>query len=1151
MPQITTDLQSLPDEYQYVIHLAQEKYNITVTPLQLLVGGWSGAVVYLASISDNDTSQVQHCVLKLDRKNKLARSDEVTRHNTVESKSPPGFVTNHVPELVFDRVEHNGAIAIFYTIAGQSLINYRPLSSHSQQIQLTIIFEQTNTVLLDSWNPNPTFEQSVHPREVLEKWLGFRLKPGKPIEQFIQDVCHLHPEIPGFLINGDVFPNPLVHARHSEYWGNNRPIDIATGFIHGDLNTGNILVKFSDDGQRLDGCYLIDFALFKEQMPLFYDHRYLEMSYLLHAMSHVSFAKCVEFMTLLAGADSVEPHHAPIEMAGSTAVIASARSAFESWVHSNHPSLHDDLWAQYWLAGVAAGLAYCHKAGQSDESRLAGLVYAAANLKRYSVLFPLPSPAEVQQLYEANRFTLSAESGRLTIKSSSLWVRRHNLPAQLTPFIGREAQLTEIKDMLLHPGVRLVTLIGPGGTGKTRLSLQAAQEVLDEFPYGVFFIPLADDTDSDQLISRIAQQLAVKEGGRLLLENLKDFLREKSLLLVLDNFEQLVSSATVVSDLLADAPQLKVLVSSRIALTLQGEHEFPVPPLELPADPALTPGALADNEAVQLFVERAQSVQPNFTLTHDNASTVVEICRRLDGLPLALELAAPRLKLLSPQAILARLDDRLKLLTGGSRDLPARHQTLRSALEWSYDLLHEDEKRLYERLGVFVGGFSLEAAEAVCNAEGNLDILDGIGVLVNNSLLRQVNTPDGEPRFTMLETIRSYALERLSESQELETVQAQHARYFADIIINLAGFELYSAKAPYWLNWLERENDNVRATLSWSLSSPQRLEMAAGLVFSLAWFWYRRGYFIEGEMWAEQLLAFSELNKNSLLRGMALATGGLMALWRGKQQVALARMQEGLEIVQRLEDEFIVPVVLMGNGVAFINMGRDSDARPFFEQARRGFEDINHPYFHVITTIHLGNVELGLGSPEQAHALHEEALAKARAVDDNWLISFALNNLGEVARTQGQFDLARRYYEECQALLSDAADRGDSARFTHNLGYIAQHEGEYALAENQFRESLAMFRQLGNRRGIAECLAGLAGLQARQGHAEWAAVALGAAEVLLMTTGGAWWPADRIEVERTQEIIRSKVDEPELTAALEKGRAMTQEQVLAFALEGL
>ena len=283
MPELTNDFQSLPAEYQHVIQLAQETNKITIAPLQLLVGGWSGAVVYLVSVAWNETKRIEHCILKLDRKGKNAKSDEVTRHNTVIEKAAPEFTRAHIPELVFDRVEHEGAIAIFYRIAGESLQKYRPLSNYERQSQLKTIFTETNKILLSEWNQSSIIEQAVHPQTILEKWLGFRLDDGGNIERFVQEKANANAA--GFLINGHVFPNPLLYARKVEPWGKVRAMDMLTGSIHGDLNTNNILVKFADDKETLAGYYLIDFALFKENMPLLYDQRYLEMSYLMLAMA--------------------------------------------------------------------------------------------------------------------------------------------------------------------------------------------------------------------------------------------------------------------------------------------------------------------------------------------------------------------------------------------------------------------------------------------------------------------------------------------------------------------------------------------------------------------------------------------------------------------------------------------------------------------------------------------------------------------------------------------------------------------------------------------------------------------------------------------------------------------------------------------------
>lgn len=463
MPTLTGDFQSLPSEYQQVIQLAQEKNDIAIVPLQLLVGGWSGAAVYLVSVAWNETRRVEHCVLKLDRKSKNAKSDEVARHNTVREKAAPEFVRAHIAELVFERVEYEGAIAIFYRIAGESLQKYRPLSNYERQSQLKTIFRETNKVLLSEWNERLTFEQAIHPQTLLKKWLGFRLDEGRNIEKFLRESRRSNPATAGLLVNGHVFPNPLLYARQPDPWGDTRVMDVATGFIHGDLNTNNILVRFADDKETLAGYYLIDFALFKEDMPLLYDQRYLEMSYLMLAMSQIAFAKCVNFLSLLAVADVPDPHKVPIEVSGVSAVIGSARGAFSDWVQVNHPSLHDDLWGQYWLAGVATGLAYCHKAGLPEEQRLAGLIYAAANLKRYASVFKLPQPAEAELIYDESQSVFSAPQKP-----------KHNLPAQPTPFIGRAAQLAALKEMITSPDVRLITLVGPGGWGHGQDAAQFA-----------------------------------------------------------------------------------------------------------------------------------------------------------------------------------------------------------------------------------------------------------------------------------------------------------------------------------------------------------------------------------------------------------------------------------------------------------------------------------------------------------------------------------------------------------------------------------------------------------------------------------------------------------------------------------------------------
>ena len=1148
MSKLAAEFNSLPDDYQSVLCLAQERHNINITPLEELKGGRTGARLYLVSVSKPESRPVEHFILKLDRINPKARSDEFTRHSLAVSQAPPDFASQHIADLALDRVEHEGALAIFYAIAGQSLHHFRTLASYERQSQLEIMFGATAEYLLSGWNACLSFEQAVHPQSLLARWLTYRLQPGGRIERFLEDVCHIHPDTAGLLVQGEVFPNPLAYARKPECWGSVRPIDAIIGFQHGDLNIGNILVKFTRDEQDLEGYYLIDFALFKEGMPLLFDQRYLEMSYLIRELSRVPFTKWVDLVTRFAEEDIVDPHQVPIELTGACAVIDAGRSAFDRWVGESYPSLYDDLWGQFWLAAVAVGLNYCNKAVLPEQERLAGLIFATAHLKRYCIRFGARMPVQVAHLYDAGQADAVTPFGPLSPEPTPT---TDHLPAQPTPLIGREQEVAEVRNLLEREEVRLLTLTGPGGTGKTRLGLQVATELLDHFPNGVFFVSLAEVTDPDLVVPKIALQLGVREGGsQPLLENLKGYLRDKQVLLLLDNFEHVLAAAPAVADLLARASGLKVLATSRAPLNLRGEHEFLVPRLKLPDRTQIpSPEHLGDYEAIRLFVERARAASVGFDLTDENASVVAEICYRLDGLPLAIELAAARVKLLPPQAMLARMTASLDLLTGGARDLPARQQTLRNTLDWSYSLLNAEEQILFARLGVFVGGFTLETAEAVCNPEGGPDVLEGLTSLVYNSLLRPEQEGGGQPRFSMLETIREYALQRLEESGDFEAFREHHARYYAGMITNKGWSRLFSAEATRWLDWLEDEHDNIRAALTWSQTTPEGLEFGPTFIDNLTWYWYRRGYFEEGRTWCERVLASAAARGDTPERAMALMGSGMMAMWQGDLKTAFAKADESLAIWQQLEDERGLPIALMWNGIVLINMGVDKAAHPVLKQAQGSFRESGDSYFYAVTLVHLGNVALGLGDPAEARVWLDEAHALSREIGENWVISFALNNLGEVARVQGDYDQAGAYYAESEALLRAMGDHGDLARLVHNLGHVAQHQGDTEQAEAQFRESLAMFRKLGNQRGIAECLTALAGLWAEQGHAQRAAQLLGAAQAILDAAGAAWWPADRVEVKHSLAAIQAALGEEALAAAWKAGEAMTLEEAIDYATQ--
>jgi predicted ATPase/class 3 adenylate cyclase len=655
----------------------------------------------------------------------------------------------------------------------------------------------------------------------------------------------------------------------------------------------------------------------------------------------------------------------------------------------------------------------------------------------------------------------------------TLDVRPHNLPLQATPFIGREREVAEARDRLLQPDTRLLTLIGPAGTGKTRLALQVAAECLDDMPDGVFFVALASISVPALVLPTVAAALGVKEvAGHPLAETLARQLRDRQVLLVLDNVEQLIAAAPSIAGLLAACPSLKVLATSRTALHVYGEREYAVPPLTLPDPRRLPPiDRLSQYSAVRLFIERAQDVVPDFAVTNETAPAVAEICARLDGLPLAIELAAARTRLLPPAALLGRLDRRLALLTGGARDLPARQQTLRGAIAWSYDLLAPQEQTLFQRLSVFAGGCTLEAAEAVCgegngqraasNEEGTGptlvvrcslpvardNVLDLLASLAEKSLLRRAEGPDGEPRVSLLETIREYALEQLEASGEGEQSRGAHARYFGALGEEAAP-QLSGPHQALWLSRLEAEHDNLRAALRWSLGSGSDVETGVALAGRLAPFWEVRGHLSEGRRWLEQALAVAGAAPEPL-RLRALSAAGGLARAQGDMRRAGECWEEALGLARRLGDEARIAGQLLNLGIV-ANAERKHD---------------------------------------RATALLEESLALARTHGRTGLAARALNHLGNAARAQGDRSRAAARYTESLALNRDLGDRREIAWLLANLARLAAEEGGTHRAASLLDESAAIFRDLGDQRALAQTLIA-AGEVARQQEAHGRAAEL-------------------------------------------------------------
>jgi predicted ATPase/serine/threonine protein kinase/DNA-binding CsgD family transcriptional regulator len=767
----------------------------------------------------------------------------------------------------------------------------------------------------------------------------------------------------------------------------------------------------------------------------------------------------------------------------------------------------------------------------------------------------------------------------------------NNLPVQLTPFIGREQELATVQQLLRRDDVRLLTLTGPGGTGKTRLGLQGAAELSDLFADGVFFVNLAPINDPSLVVPTIAQTLDIREvTGQPLLERLREELRQKQMLLLLDNFEQVVDAGVQVVNVLTACPKLKVLVTSREVLHLQAEHEFPVPPLALP-DPKRLPdlAMLSHNAAVALFLQRAQAVKPDFQLTNANARAIVEICVRLDGLPLAIELAAARMKLLPPQALLARLDQRLALLTGASRDLPARQQTLRNTIAWSYNLLDAAEQRLFRRLSVFVGGCTLQAIEAVCAGLDNSDEaaqpLDAVASLVDKSLLQQTEQEGEEPRFLMLETIREYGLERLAVNGEMEATRLAHATYYL-VLAEEAEPQLLSLQQVVWLERLDQEHENLRAALHWLLEqgeAGQSREMALRLAGALWRFWEVRGHWSEGWNFLGRALAQSEgmegpvqvkalkaaarlaylwgdtdraevLSEECLARCRGLRdTGGiayslrmlgLIAERKDNLPAARAHYEEAVALFREGDDKEGLAWSLFNLAYLLSLQGEYARGSALLEEDLTLFRELGNKQGIAWLLIRLADVLfMSQGSGGKVHALLEEGLTLSRELGYKLGIDNALCLLGQIILMEGDAAIASSLAQESLALSREQKNEWYIADMLL-LGRVAAVQGNYPAARTCYEESLTVCLKMGYQVPISPCLEGLAGVVAAQGQSAWAARLWGAAESLREIMGVPLPPVDRPAYEGFVTAARSHLGEKSFAAAWAEGRTMTPEQAL-------
>ena len=686
-------------------------------------------------------------------------------------------------------------------------------------------------------------------------------------------------------------------------------------------------------------------------------------------------------------------------------------------------------------------------------------------------------------------------------------VRPNNLPIQLTTFIGREREITEVKRVLR--AARLVTITGSGGVGKTRLALRVAADVIDDHRDGVWLAEFAPIADPGLVPKMVASAMNVPEQpGREIVDTLVDALRPKTVLLVLDNCEHLLAACRdLAATLLRTCPHVRILATSREGLGVPGETLWRVPSLSLPEDlrHLPLPEELVLYDAVRLFADRAVATAPGFAITNDNAPAVAQVCQRLDGIPLAIELAAARMKALSVEQVAVRIDNRFRLLTGGSPVVPPRHQTLRAAIDWSYDLLSEPERVLLRRLSVFAGGWTLEAAEAVCAGESIVAeaLLDLLTALVDKSLALP-EMQHGEARYRLLETVRQYAGDRLVEAREEANVRRRHCDWYVALAEQAEPQGRGPAQAM-WLERLEREHDNVRGALTWSVEND--LEDGLRLAGALRWFWHRRGHYSEGRGRLAALLK-STSNASGSPRAKALYTAGYLAVWQGDYGAGRAFYEQSLTTWQKLADKQGIALVLGGLGLLASDQG---------DQAR-------------------------------ARACFEESLTLQQDVGDKGGVAICLLNLGVVARRQGDLAEARMRYLESLNILRELGDQATIATVLHNLGFVASLQGERASQRSYEVESLTIRQELGDKRGIADSLHAFSGIAMAYGRAKRAARLLGAADALRETTGAALSPAYLSTHTPGVDRVRSKLGDEIFAEMLAQGRAMTLEQAIEYAL---
>jgi predicted ATPase len=825
---------------------------------------------------------------------------------------------------------------------------------------------------------------------------------------------------------------------------------------------------------------------------------------------------------------------------------------------------------EYLLAADKPKLIYLKTPAQAREPALQALLDRIRS-EQVTSYQHFATPEELRERIANDLALLLTE--RFTIRPEiSAGSRLAQLPLPRSRLIGRAEELAHAQALLQRQDVGLVTLTGPGGVGKTRLAVQVAAEVAPQFTDGVAFISLASLQDPTMVMLTVARALGVSETrDDTLNERLLAYLQPREVLLLLDNVEHLLAAAPLAAQSLERAPHLKLLITSREPLHVRGEQIVPVPPLRMPDRAHLGDlEQLLQIPAVALFVERAREVRSDFALTTENAASIVAICQRLDGLPLALELAAARLRVLSPAALLARLERRLPLLTRGTRDLPERQQTLRNTIEWSYELLEQSQQQLFRRLAVFEGGFTLEAVEAVCvfaaatmvsasEVEDGAAVLEHLAQLLDKSLVQGQEglAPGGypEPRFHMLDTIQEYAREQLESSGETATVQQRHADYFLRLA-EQAEPHMFSSEPDLWMERLEREDANLRAALAWSKAESTAVQTALRLVGALSFYWFLRGsvrggrmwLLHEGRTWVEGMLERTDSTNRSVARGRVLLGAGWLAWAEGDYQAASLLAEESWSIVREQGDKRASGYAEGLLGLVHMSQHNNAAARPLLEESRTLLKDLGDVWGEASTLYALGMVAYSSGEGAAARAYYQESLRLYRQQGDMFGVTLLASALDAVLLPEGDEQTTPSLYEQSLRLLRTSKERGRLGMVLINLGDSWRHQyGDAQQGKLYYKQGLKLWQDMqgvDNGLGIVRGLAGLAEVAAAEGQAERAGRLFGAAARLLPPSSSEWE-----ELNRRSVAAGATLDAARFEAGRAAGDAMTAEQAIAEALQ--